>query len=384
MRISFVSAFYPLRGGIAHFNALLYQALAERGHALQAITFSRQYPKILFPGKTQQEQGDVKDSYKTNAEVLLDSVNPFSWIRVGLRARSFKPDILLFKYWMSFFAPCYFVVSLVAKFRRNTKVVYIVDNLRPHEKRFGDEFLLWLATRAVDGYVVMSDAVERDLLSYLKNPKREKSPHPIYDIFGDPMPKSEARRLLGLPESAKVILFFGYIRRYKGLDILLDALSELVKEHSDLKALIAGEFYEDESAYRKKIDELKLWDYVILKSDYVPNDEVSRYFCAADCLVLPYRSATQSGIVQIAYRFERPLVVTDVGGLTEVVKNERTGIVVPEATPRAVAEGVKKFFAIRGAIDFEGEIRAERQKHSWQAFAQAIERLAARLREEQS
>ncbi|NTW48451.1 MAG: glycosyltransferase [Chlorobiales bacterium] len=379
MKISYISTFYPLRGGIAHFNALLFQALAGRGHTLRAITFSRQYPKLLFPGKTQEEQGSEEELYKTNAEVLLDSINPFSWIRVGLKVRAFNPDVVLFKYWITFFAPSYFVISLLAKAGRKTKVVYILDNFHPHERRPGDKLLLWLATRLVDGYVAMSDKVEQDLKAYLPHPKYEKAPHPIYNIFGDAMPMSEARRKLDLPEQGKVILFFGYIRKYKGLDILLEALPEIVRQHPDMMLLIAGEFYGDEEAYRKKIDELKLWPHIVLKSDYIPNDEVSRYFCAADCVVLPYRSATQSGIVQIAYHFERPSIVTNVGGLSEVVIDEKTGYVTRESDPKSIAKAVDRFYAEQGCIDFQGNIQVEKKKYSWETFATAVEDLRKKL-----
>ncbi|NTW50204.1 MAG: glycosyltransferase [Chlorobiales bacterium] len=379
MKISYISTFYPLRGGIAHFNALLFQALAGRGHTLRAITFSRQYPKLLFPGKTQDEQGNEDELYKTNAEVLLDSINPLSWIQVGMKVRSFNPDIVLFKYWITFFAPCYFVISLFAKVGRKTRVVYVLDNFHPHEQRPGDKLLLWLATRFVDGYIVMSDKVEQDLKKYFPNPKYEKAPHPIYNIFGDAIPTPEARRNLGLSEQGKVILFFGYIRKYKGLDILLEALPEIVQHHPDLKVLIAGEFYEDEALYRKKIDELNLWPHIILKSDYIPNNEVSRYFCAADCVVLPYRSATQSGIVQIAYHFDRPSIVTNVGGLSEVVLDEKTGYVTREGDAKAIANAVRRFYNEQGQIDFQSNIRKEKEKYSWETFATAVETLCKKF-----
>jgi len=380
VNIAFVSTFYPLRGGIAHFNTLLYQKLTERGHRVTAITFSRQYPKLFFPGKTQEEQGTEDDLYKTNAEVLLDSVNPLSWIQVGLRVYDLAPDVVLFKYWIPFFAPAYFVISLIAKLRSKTKVIYILDNFKPHETRVGDGILLWLATRLADGYVAMSDKVESDLKKEFPTARYEKSPHPIYNIFGGAISKTEARQKLGLSESQKVILFFGYIRSYKGLDLLLDAMPELTKAFPDLTLIIAGEFYGDEQLYRDKISSLGISNHLLLATDYIPNHDVSTYFCAADCAVLPYRSATQSGIVQIAYHFDLPSVVTNVGGLSEVVRDGKTGFVVEPNNSDAIVDGVKMFYESRHDIDFTANIRAEKKQYSWDAFAEAVERLDSKLR----
>ncbi len=380
MNIAFVSTFYPLRGGIAHFNTLLYQKLAERGHAVTAITFSRQYPKLFFPGKTQEEQGAEVEFYKTNAEALIDSINPLSWVQVGLRIYDLAPDVVLFNYWIPFFAPAYAVISLIAKLRPTTKVIFILHNFKPHEKRFGDNFLLWLATRFVDGYMAMSDKVESDLKKEFPTARYEKSPHPIYNMFGDAISKIEARKKLGLSESQKVILFFGYIRAYKGLDLLLDALPDLVKAFPDLTLIIAGEFYGDEQLYRDKISSLGISKHLLLVTDYIPNHDVSTYFCAADCAVLPYRSATQSGIVQIAYHFDLPSVVTNVGGLSEVVIDGKTGCVVAPNSAAAIVEGVKKFYETRDEIDFTTNIRAEKKQYSWDAFAEAVERLDSKLR----
>lgn len=379
MKFSYISTFFPLRGGIAHFNTLLYRELVTRGHQLKAITFSRQYPKLFFPGKTQEESGGGEDIFKTHAEVLLDSINPFSWIRVGLHVRKDAPNILLFKYWITFFAPSYFTVSLVAKAFRKTKVIFILDNFFPHERRPGDALLHALATRTADGYIAMSDKVEQDLQKHLPDAPYVKAPHPVYNIFGDAIAKTAARALLGLNPNEKVILFFGYIRKYKGLDLLLDALPQILKKHPDLKLLVAGEFYGDEEEYRKKIGDLGLWEHILLKSDYIPNHEVARYFCAADCIVLPYRSATQSGIAQIAYHFERPAIATNVGGLKEVVLDGKTGILSPNSKPEEIAKAVIRFYEASGKVDFVKHICEEKKKYSWENFASAIEQLAEKL-----
>ncbi|ACF12903.1 glycosyl transferase group 1 [Chloroherpeton thalassium ATCC 35110] len=379
MKISYISTFFPLRGGIAHFNTLLYKELSARGHQLHAITFSRQYPKLFFPGKTQEETGGGEEIFKTHAEILLDSINPFSWIRVGWRVRKQAPDIILFKYWITFFAPAYFTISFVAKLFRKTKVIFILDNFFPHEKRFGDAFLHELAIRTADGYLAMSEKVERDIQTHLPRALYIKAPHPVYNIFGDAIAKSEARALLGLNPNEKVILFFGYIRKYKGLDLLLDALPQLLKKYPDLKLLIAGEFYGDEAEYRKKIDDMGLWKHLLLQSDYIPNHEVARYFCAADCIVLPYRSATQSGIAQIAYHFERPAIATNVGGLKEVVLDGKTGYLASSSEPKEIAAAIIRFYEAFGKVDFEKHMREEKKKYSWENFANAIEQLAEKL-----
>ncbi|MBC8044983.1 MAG: glycosyltransferase [Rhizobacter sp.] len=374
MKISYISTFYPLRGGIAHFNTLFYKTLTLRGHSVKAITFSRQYPKLLFPGKTQDEQAGETEFYKTGAEVLLDSINPLSWMQVALRVVEQSPDAVLFKYWIPFFAPCYFVISLFVKLFSRAKVIYILDNFIPHEKRFGDGALRWLATRFVDGYIAMSDAVEHDLTRELPEARYKKSSHPVYDIFGEPVEKNIARAQLGIDQNAEVILFFGYIRKYKGLDVLLDAMPEIVKSKPRLKLLVVGEFYGDEQFYREKIGAMNLWPFITLVSDYVPNEHVAGYFCASDAVVLPYRSATQSGIVQIAYHFARPAIVTGVGGLGEVVIDGKTGFVVPPESPAPLAAAVIRFFGDT-ETGFEANVKAEQKKYTWEAFAEAFEDL---------
>jgi glycosyltransferase involved in cell wall biosynthesis len=376
MKVVIVSTFYPLRGGIAHFNSLLFKTLTRRGHTVKAITFSRQYPKIFFPGKTQDEQGTESEAYKTNARVMTDSINPFSWIRTGFAVASEKPDVVIFKYWMPFFAPCYFVISLIAKWFSKAKVVYILDNFIPHEKRIGDGVLLWLATRLADGYVAMSNTVEQDLLAYFPSGVRyEKAAHPVYNIFGEALPRSEAREKLGLTNDEKVVLFFGYIRKYKGLDTLFEALATL----NGIKLLVVGEFYGDEAFYRNKISELGIADKLILRDGYLPNDEVAKYFSACDLVVLPYRSATQSGIVQIAYNFDRPCLVTDVGGLAEVVHDGETGFIVPPENPAALAAAITRFYDENRAASFEAAVKVEKLKYSWDIFAEAIERLSSKI-----
>lgn len=376
MRIAYLSTFFPLRGGIAHFNERFALELQRRGHAVRAITFSRQYPKVLFPGKTQEETGGAAGEQAVTAEVRVDSIGPLSWWRTGRSIRKQAPDVLVFKYWISFFAPCFWAIATLAKGRR-TRVIYLIDNFIPHESRFGEPLLRWLAFRAVDGCVVMSESVERDIQSVHPKMPVVRSPHPVYDNFGAAIGKEEARKRLGLPENAVIALFFGYIRPYKGLDELIAAFPAMAALDPKLHLVIAGECYEDEQRYKDLVKASPVADRIHYFSDYIPNDAVAHHFCAADVLVLPYRTATQSGIVQIAYHFERPCIVTDVGGLSEVVIHGRTGYVVPPDDREGLVHGMELF--LRERKDMTPAIREERRKYSWSAYAEALERLVARL-----
>lgn len=371
MKITILGTAYPLRGGIAHYVALLYEHLRKK-HDVNIITFSLQYPKILFPGKTQEEKGE--DLLKVPGKQMMNTVNPFSWFRTAFHILKTKPDLLIFKYWMPFFAPCYGTITLLTKiFNRNIKVIYICDNIIPHERRIGDIFLTKYAFMTVDGGIVQSDAVEKDFVALFPNKKFINTPHPVYTIFGNILPKGEAKKELKLDDE-KIILFFGYIRPYKGLDILIDAMPEILKKVK-VKLVAVGEAYEDELKYRNHIEKLGLSENVILNTDYVPNNEVGKFFSAADVVVLPYKSATQSGIVQIAYNFNKPVIATDVGGLSEVVINEKTGFIVEPNSPKKLAEAVIRFYEENKESIFVENVIQEKQKYSWDRMVESIEKL---------
>lgn len=377
MNIILLGTAYPLRGGIAHYVGLLWKYLS-RHHQVTVVTFSRQYPSLLFPGKTQQETGDA--GIPLESLPWMDSINPFSWIRTGWRLRARKPDLLLFKYWMPFFAPCYGVISAIVRWRRPTKVVYICDNLIPHEHRPGDRLLTRFALRFVDGYVVQSRSVEQDLRTLVTSPRYRYLPHPVYEIFGDEISRTEARSQLAargvhLEPSDKVVLFFGYVREYKGLDVLLDAVPLVLGRHR-VRVLVVGEFYNNEQAYRDQVSRLGLEQIVHFHADYVPNEEVGMFFSAADVLALPYKSATQSGIIQIAYNFRRPVIATDVGGLGEVVRDGVTGYIRPPDDPAALAEAMVRFFDEDRFTEFRENVILEARKYSWDAMVEGIEDLA--------
>ncbi len=371
VNILIIGTAYPLRGGIAHYIALLASALARR-HNVQIITFKRQYPSLLFPGKTQEESGT--DQHGPPAPQLVDSINPFNWIAVARTVRSLKPDLLIFKYWLPFFGPCFGTIAKFAKRGRHTKALIICDNVIPHERRPGDiAFTRYFFSQA-DYFIVQSTAVERELTEFWPRARYRKAAHPVYNIFGKPASKSEARVAIG-QSSQRILLFFGYVRAYKGLNVLLEALA-VVLTRLEVHLLIVGEFYDDDKKYRAQIASLNLQRHVTVHSDYVSNDLVGKYFSACDAVILPYLSATQSGIAQIAYNFDKPVIATDVGGLAEVVLDGQTGIIVPPNNPQALADAIVRFYAEQREEEFIARIVQEKRKYSWDAMVSTIEELA--------
>jgi len=377
MKIVIVSTAYPLRGGIAHYVAALAANLRQR-HTVEIITFKRQYPKLLFPGKTQEESGGQAGYDKiAAAPQLVDSINPLNWIRVAREIRRRQPDLLIFKYWLPFFGPCFGTIAKLAKRGTKTKTLFICDNIIPHERRPGDVTFTKFAFKHADFFLVQSDAVERELLHHFPGATYRKSPHPVYEFFGAPISKTAARQALKI-SAQNVILYFGYVRPYKGVMTLLEAMSHLRAQQREIGAtqlLVVGEFYDDEKKYRQHAEELQLDDRVRFVADYVPNEEVAHYFCAADVVVLPYLSATQSGIAQIAYNFDKPVIATNVGGLAEVVKPDQTGYLVAPNDPPALAEALSKFYREKREDEFTANVKIEKRNYSWTRLVEAIEEL---------
>ncbi len=361
-KITILSTAYPLRGGIANFIGLLFKALSRK-YDVSVVTFKRQYPKIFFPGKSQTE-GD--EAEKIPSEVLVDSINPFNWIKVGKKIKKEKPDLLVFKYWMPFFAPCFGTITRIAKKNGVTKVLVICDNVIPHERKPGDIVFTKYFFKHVDYFITMSKSVTDDLLKIKADAKYKLLFHPVYSNFGEAVPKAEALERLGI-KGENVLLFFGFIRDYKGLDVLLEAVSYL-KDRLQFKLIIAGEFYVDRQKYIDLIERFGIGDYLILREEYIPPSEVKYYFSAADAVVLPYKDATQSGIVQIANNFLKPTIVSNVGGLGEIVKDDYNGYVVEPNNPKSLAEAIVKFFENKDKIDFASNIQKELQKYSWEKF----------------
>ncbi|MCL4509476.1 MAG: glycosyltransferase [Bacteroidetes bacterium] len=372
MKVVIISTAYPLRGGIAHYVSLLYKHLSGR-HEVSVITFKRQYPKILFPGKSQEEKGDA--SFQLPSIQVIDTLNPITWYKAGKIAADHKPDLIIFKYWMPFFAPAFGIAARVAKRKSGCKVLFICDNVLPHERMPLDKMLTTWLFKSGDYFVVQSKSVENDLLSVVDKPKYKFVPHPVYEIFGKTIKKSEARSKIGIRENENVALFFGYIRKYKGLHVLLDAMKEALTKIK-LKLLVVGEFYDDEESYRHQMEKLELGDNVKVVGDYVPNDEVATYFSAADVVVLPYIDATQSGIAQIAYNFNKPVITTNVGGLAEIVIDGKTGLVVKPNSSEELSGAIVKIFSEHLSEKFAGAVSEQKKLYSWDNLINAIEELA--------
>ena len=360
---------WPLRGGLSAFDEKLATQFTEKGIQTRIDTFSLQYPSILFPGKSQYTT-DPKPN-NVNIEVCINSINPFNWIKIGLKLHREKPDLIIVRFWIPFLAPCLGTILKIAKKNKHTKVISIVDNMIPHEKRIGDRLLTNYFVKTVDGFIAMSEKVKNDIKTFSHKPVCI-SPHPIFNHFGDPITKLEARTQLGLPQEDKIILFFGYIRKYKGLDLLIHAMANEAIKKLGIQLMIVGEFYEDASAYHDLVSSLGLQDQIKFYSNYIPDGEVKNYVCSADFIIQPYRNATQSGVTPLAYHFEKPMLVTNVGGLADTVPNLKTGIVVAPTT-EAIAKGIETLYEL-GENNFIPNIIEEKKKYSW---AQMTEKFLA-------
>lgn len=378
MKIIQVGTAYPMRGGIAQYVALLFQELSKQNE-VKVYSFKRQYPEFLFPGKTQYETGEPALKVPDDKNVItIDSINPFNWIFTGLKMRKENPDLIIYKYWIPFFAIQYSVISFFAKIFKKTKVLYICDNVIPHEKRFADLLLTKIAFLFVDYFLVQSKTVENELKQFnKKNKPYILTPHPIYNIFGDIIEKKESASIINSKfsidlDKRKVLLFFGYIRKYKGLLNIIEAMSIVRNRYSEALLLVAGEFYEDSTNYYTKIKELKLEKNVSIVSDFIPDEDVKHFFSVADSVVLPYSSASQSGIVQIAYHFNKPVIASNIGGIGEVIVEGKTGLLVPPDNPDLLAEAIIKFYDNNLEQGLIEGIISEKEKYSWQTYTNRI------------
>jgi glycosyltransferase involved in cell wall biosynthesis len=363
---------HPLRGGLATFNQRLAKEFIDQGDACSIYSFSLQYPSIFFPGKTQFSDEPAPQNLKIYS--LINSVNPISWIKVGTRLKKENPDIIVVRFWLPFMGPALGTILRKVKKNKHTRIVCIADNVIPHEHRTGDRTFTRYFLKTCDAFITMSEKVLNDLRKFEKQKAVKLVQHPLYDNFGERITKMEARQNLGLPVDQKIILFFGFIRNYKGLDLLLKAMADARIRKEGIKLLIAGEFYEDSRPYYKLIDETGIRDLVILKTHFIPDHEVKNFLCAADVVVQPYRNATQSGVTPLAYHFEKPMIVTDVGGLPSLVPHEKAGLITrPE--PAAIADAILRFYQL-GEDYFIPHLRTEKLKYSWNNLVRAIKELS--------
>lgn len=371
--IIIVGTAYPYRGGLAVYNERLAREYQSKGYDVTIYTFTLQYPNFLFPGKTQYSTSAAPEDLHIVRKV--NSVNPFNWIKIGREIMKMNPELVIIKFWLPFMAPCLGTIARIA--RRNTRVVSILDNIIPHEHRIGDRLFARYFVDAVDGFVAMSQSVLSDTETFDKKKPKVFSPHPLYDNFGAHVTREEAIQRLGLDASKRYILFFGLIRDYKGLDWLLKAFADKRLSDKDIRLVVAGEFYNNAEQYEVLERELGIQGRVIWHREFVPDEEVRYYFSAADLIAQPYKSATQSGVTQIAYHFERPMLVTNVGGLAEIVPNGKVGYVV-EPNVESIADALVDWATSDKAALFAQGLKEEKHKYSWERMTQAIEKAAGK------
>ena len=374
MKIIILGPGHPLRGGIANFNEALCRELNNQGHNTTIYSFCFQYPSILFPGKTQYDSNSGPQDIEI--EQIIHSVNPLNWIKVSNKIKKETPDLVIIRYWLPFMGPC--LGSIARLIRKHTKVIAITDNVIPHEKRPGDKWFTSYFAKSCHGFIAMSKSVLNDLSQFTENSNKLFLPHPIYNIFGDSVDKASARNNLQLNKEGKYLLFFGFIRRYKGLDLLLEAMAAKEVREIGVKLIVAGEYYGDEAYYEKIIKKLDIDNQLILNTNYISSDDVKHYFCAADMVVQPYRSATQSGITQIAYHFERPMLVTNTGGLPEIVTDGKVGYVV-DVNSIDISNAIIDFYKNNKEDEFSQNTKHEKKRFQWSSFVDGLMKLVSSL-----
>ena len=369
MKIIIIGSAYPYRGGLAAYNERLARELVSEGHDVTIITFSLQYPSFLFPGKTQYVEGEPPADLKIIRKI--NSINPFNWLAAARYIRKQKPDMLIFKYWLPFMAPCFGTIARIARSNKHTKVISIFDNVIPHEKRAGDKIFTKYFFGAIEGAIAMSEPTFNDIFLFKKDIPAKLNPHPVFDNFGQAIDRDEALKLLGLDSSFSYILFFGFIRKYKGLDLLIDAFANYKLRSMNIKLIVAGEFYDDDAFYKTKVAAYGLENDIMFFDRFINDSEVSVFFSAADIVAQPYRSATQSGVTQVAYHFEKPIIVTDVGGLKEIVPDGKCGYVV-NPDPDSIYRAIFDFFVNNKKDEFVKNVKEEKKKYSWQTMTASL------------
>jgi len=376
-KVILVGTAYPYRGGLASYNERLIREFGTMGYDAKIMTFTLQYPDFLFPGKTQYSSSPAPTDLQIERKV--SSVNPLNWLKIGNELKNEAPDLVIIKFWLPFMGPCFGTIARIARMNQKTKVVAIIDNIIPHEKRIGDKIFSRYFVNSVDGFVTMSRSVLDDLKTFdAKKPKGE-NPHPLFDNFGERVSKEVACKHLGLPTNQRYILFFGFVRDYKGLDLLLEAFADARFRNSGIKLIIAGEYYNNREKYQQIIKENQLENDIIQKNEFIADEEVKYYFGACDLVAQPYKTATQSGVTQIGYHFEKPMLVTNVGGLPEIVPHNKIGYVVaPESN--AIADALMQFFDENKETEFVENIKVEKQKFTWGKMIETIEQIQSQVK----
>ena len=374
MKITILGSAHPLRGGLAAYNERLAREFMYEKDEVTIETFSLQYPEFLFPGTTQYSS--LPKPADLTIHVTVNSINPFNWIKTGLKIKRQRPDILVVKFWLPFMAPCLGTICRIIRRNQHTRIISILDNIIPHEKRIGDKLFTKYFVNSVDAFIAMSDSVYNDLSVFDQTKPRLLNPHPLFDNYGEAVDKISAIQKLNLDTSKKYLLFFGLIRDYKGLDIVLKAMATELLRNSDIQLIVAGEYYSNREEYEQLIRELAIKDKVELHTRFIPDDEVYLYFCAADMVVQPYKHATQSGVTQICYHFNKPMLVTNVGGLPEIVPDNKVGFVVAP-DEQSVANAILRFYNEEKEQEFVQNIQEEKKKYSWKVMAEKVKQLAA-------
>lgn len=369
-KVIIIGSAYPFRGGgISTFNERLAYAYQEEGHDVTIYTFSLQYPSIFFPGTTQYSQEPPPENL--NIKIRINSINPLNWVKIGNEIKRLKPDLVLVRFWIPFMAPCLGTICRIIR-KAGINVVAITDNIIPHERKPLDRILARYFVGSVGYFVTMSRSVLKDLESFDRTKPKKLTVHPLYDNFGEPVPKDEALSRLKLRKDYKYVLFFGFIREYKGLDLLLKAFAHPEIRKLPVRLIVVGEFYVDPEPYLKIISENKIEDLVILKTEFIPNTEVVYYFCASSLVVQPYKDATQSGITQVAFHFNKPMITTNVGGLSEIVIDGKVGYIVNPDSDE-IARSVLNYFKLDKEETFSENIKEEKKKFAWSTMIDAVD-----------
>lgn len=368
MKVVLLGTANPYRGGLAAFNERMALEWQNQGHEVLIYNFTLQYPSFLFPGTSQYNENPHQDLVPNLR--MVNSINPLNWIWVGWKLHQMRPDLVIFRYWISFMAPCYTVIAWLLKWNKHSKVMAIVDNAISHEPKFYEKPVAKIFFKTVDEFLTMSDKVKSDLNS-IHPTETLSTVHPLYDNYPKAIDKESAREQLQIPLEEKVVLFFGFIRDYKGLDILLEAMASPAIRAEKIKLIVAGEFYSNQEKYETMVDTFQLRNDIYWHTDFIPDAEIVNYFCAADAVVLPYKAATQSGVTQIAFYYHTPIIATNVGGIKEMVIDQEHGYIVA-AEAEAISTAIINLYSQDHLSFFKKEIAKATEKYQWPIFVQKI------------